>query len=304
MKGLKNIAWGVIVLFISSFSFSQLLMNKEGIEEIEKLEFNTAILLQNRIRSIHTEYMIKKELSPIIKKPHITEYYEYDNVGDMIMYYKTFLLHDTVYDTLVEYYSYDEQNLLNSKRRSEYGKFGAYEYTYQEGQIIKMEHSFEENSSTSKLNFIPKNRVLEEIELYQIQPLDSLSFIRYTLSQDKVRYKEKEVIYENGRLKKMHDRLLFGPQKYDVYHYAYFEDDLIKKEIVDNYTSQVKKQYIYTYKENKNISSIKIYSGQGEKHLYTVEFLYKEDTGLLEAVLKKEEATGTIEITKFKYIHY
>lgn len=297
----------ILILFLLFFSSltAQTIENDFGLEQIQMLKLNQEAMKKNRVRSIQTKFMVKKELSPIVKKPQITSYYEFDNDGNKIMYYKTFLLHDTVYDTLVEFYSYNEKNQLVTKRRSEYGKFGVYDYTYNDNnKVVKMEHYTEENVSQSKLTFIPKNRQLQETELYQIQKIDSLSYIIYTLSADNVRYKEEEAIYENGKLQKSHSRLLFGSQKYDVFHFAYFENDLIKKEVVDNFNSTVKKQYIYGYNEEKEIASIKIYEGKGEKHLYTIEFLYQEKTKLLDAILKKDEATGTIEITKLKYTFY
>lgn len=291
-------------VFVMSVVHTQTLDNEFGIQEVQKINFNKKLLKEQKIRSIQTEYMIKKELSPIVKKPEITSYYEYDNNGNHIIFYRTFLLYDTVYDTIVEYYSYGSNNQIISVIKSEYGKFGVYEYQYSGNEKVKMDHYIEENISPSKLIYIPKNRVHQEDEVYKTEKLDSLSYITYTLSADGVRYKEEEAQFENNRIKKKYSRLIFGTQKYDIQTFAYFENDLIKKEITNNYNSEVKTQFIYSYNEDKNLNSIKIFQGKGIKHLFTIEFLYNKDSKLLDAMLRKNEATGTIEITKLKYTYY
>lgn len=291
----------MVALLSTLIGNSQLLDNTQGIELFDHLMFNKKTLKKKRVRSIQTRFMIKKELRPIAKKPQLTTYYEYNNDGELILFYKTFLLFDTNYDTLVEFYTYQNSRLL-TKRKTEFGKIGVYNYDYNtSGLVKKVTKGREINLSNNKLIHIPQNYKEVGEENFHYQFIDDKSFVKYTLSVDSVRYKEQEVLYEKGKLIKDQTRLLYGQQKYEIYKYSYFEKDLVKKEVVDNYSSAVKKYFIYRYYSNKNLSSIETYNNKNE-HIYTTEFLYKND--LLDAILKKDERSKTIEITKYKYEFY
>lgn len=288
--------------FITVSSFSQdILLHKNGIEQFRKLSFNPEVIIKNKVRSITTEHMSKKTLSPIVKKPNITTYYEFNNAGQLTLYYKTFLLYDTIYDTIVEFYTYYEDGRLKELRKTEYGKYGVYTYKYKNDRIIEISQAQEENALAGKTTFIPKNHTEKYKEKFVYENTDSLSHIKYTLSEDDVRYKEEEIVFENGKLKKEQTRFLFSKQQHSVYRYYYFEDDLVKKEETDNYTQKKKQAFIYKYDSNKRINQMETY--KEEKKTYTTEFLYKE-TGLMDAIINKNVTTNTLEIIKFTHTHY
>ncbi len=294
----------VVFLIVGKYSISQALNNKEGLTNFTKINFNKELISSKKVRSITTEYMIKKELSPIDKKPKIKTYYEYNDSGLLTMYYRTFLLHDTIYDTLVEFYTYNEKHQLKELIKSEYGKYGIYTYKYdKKGRVVNVSRAEEENAHSSKIVFIPSKHKEVSKEYFEFSNIDSLSYMKYTLSDDNIRYKEKEVIFENGKLKKSYERLIFGSQKYKVYNYKYFEDKLVSKNVINNFDSKLMKRYVYRYYSDGNLSSMETHIKKENDPMFTIDFLYK-DTKLLGSILKKNEKTGTIEITKFKYSHY
>lgn len=298
----QHIITGLLFCLFLATSFSQdVLLHKNGIEQFSKLSFNPEVIVKNKVRSITTEHMNKKELSPIVKNPKVSTYYEFNNEGQLTMYYKTFMLYDTVYDTLVEFYSYYNDGKLKELRRSEYGKYGVYTYTYENDRLTEISQAQEENAIKSKTTFIPKNHQKKYKETFVYENIDSLSHIKYTLSEDGVRYKEDEVVYENGKLKKEQTRYLFSKQQHSIYRYYYFEDDLVKKEETDNYTQKTKNAFIYKYDQNKRINQMETY--KEDKKAFVTEFLYKE-TDLMDAIINKNTETNSIEIIKFSHTHY
>jgi hypothetical protein len=292
-----------LICSLSFIAFSQdALLHEKGLDQLTKLSFNKTLIIKNKVRSITTEYMYKKELSPIVKNPKRTIYYEFNDSGQLLMYYKTFQLYDTVYDTLVEFYSYNKLGQLKELRRSEYGKFGVYTYLYDNNKVVAVSQAEEENLTNSKLHFIPKNHNQKYTEKYVYETLDDLSYMKYTLSHDGVRYKEEEVVYKNSKIKKEKTRYLFSKQKYNVYNYYYFDNDLVKKEEVDNYSSKQKKAFVYRYDNKKRVTQMETF--KENENLYLTEFLYKENTELLDATINKNNNTKAIEIIKYKYSYY
>ena len=65
------------------------------------------------------------------------------------------MLYDTIYDTLVEFYQY-KNGFLDTKRKTEYGKIGVYQYVYDENGLVKKVNKGKEvNKSKSKIIHIP-----------------------------------------------------------------------------------------------------------------------------------------------------
>lgn len=292
----------IIICFCVVNSLSQdVLLHKNGIEQFTKLNFNPKVITKNKVRSITTEHMNKKELRAIVKNKKTSTYYEFNNSGQLTMYYKIFIVYDTLQDTLVEFYSYNNDGKLIELRKSEYGKYGVYKYKYEGDRLTEITQAQEENVLSSKIIFIPKNHIEKYKEKFVYENIDSLSYIKYTLSEDNVRYKEDEVLYELSKLKKEQTRYLFSKQQHSIYNYYYFEEDLVKKEEIDNYTQNQKKASIYKYDSIKRINQIETY--KEDMKIYITEFLYKE-TGLMDAIINKDTETNAIEIIKYTHTYY
>ena len=297
---LKHIKLILCLCTITSFS-QDVLLHKNGIDQFAKLDFNPEVIAKNKVRSITTEHMDKKELRAIVKNKKTNTYYEFNNSGQLTMYYKTFVVYDTIHDTLVEFYDYNKEGKLIVLRKSEYGKYGVYTYKYEGDKVIEIALAHEENAISSKTTFIPKNHTEKYKEKFVFEKIDSLSYIKYTLSEDNVRYKEDEVIYKLGKLKKEQTRYLFSKQQHSIYNYYYFDQDLVKKEEIDNYTQKQKQSFIYKYDSIKRINQIETY--REDKKVYTTEFLYKE-TGLMDAIINKNNETNAMEIIKYSHTYY
>lgn len=302
-KSVTHILFLTFCLLCGNIYTQNILVHPNGVDQFYKLNFNEEMIAKNKVRSITTEHLDRKSLNKIAKNTTTSSYYEFNDKGELTMYYKTFLLHTNVSDTLVEFYTYNDNGSLKELRRSEFGKYGVYSYTYKNNRVVEIAQAEEENALDScKTIFIPVNHKDKYKEKFIYENIDSLSYYKYTHSEDNVRYKEEEIVYELGKLKKEQTRYIFSKQQHSVFNYYYFDKDLVKKEEVDNYLNKVKQSFVYKYDSIGRVNQMETYK-ENEKNFLT-EFLYKENTGLLDAIIHKNTETNSIEIIKFTHTLY
>lgn len=295
---------GVILISIftlfSQGNNAQMVLNQKGIEDISKLSFNVEVLKAKGIKSITTSTRLKKELQPIVNVPSVETQYSFDQEGYINQYYKVYKLTDYLLDTVVEYYTYTN-NQLTTLIKSEYGRFGRYVYEYKNNRLSKEIRYREENTTGNKLDFIPAEQTKISEQTYTYEDANENLYIQCARSVENICFREEEVYSEKGNVVKQKIRFIFDDTQRESIFYAYKNGKLTSKSYKDEYKNKFEKKMSYQYNNKGEIYSI-TYFDENNKLLKTIEFLYKDE--LLDATLEKNEDTGTITIVKYKYEYY
>ena len=138
----------LFLLFITHFTFSQMLDNSKGETFSNTPFFNTSFIKLNKVKRITGYYSTKAELASI-KKSNNIYVYQFNQNGELIKEFKT-----KNNDTIVSQYAYDAFGNLSQIRKSDKYGFHSYHYKYDSiHRMISQEYRRDLNKSSDKTNF-------------------------------------------------------------------------------------------------------------------------------------------------------
>jgi YD repeat-containing protein len=298
----------LIILFIlfleSGITWAQMIRNRNCEAFTEAPYFDTAFVRKNKIHSILGSTSIKKEMD-IIRETDLIQYYEFDAKGRLIkQMYSHHKFNDRLDTTTIMYY-YDTKGRLTTRRQNDNYSFYSYNYEYDSaGNIIREVYSRDENCGPSKYAFKLGKQYEITSEKYSYKMKSDGSLAKYYYNSLDRPYMEAIfksdslgfIIYES-RSFSLTSRMIYEA------HYLFNEGGRVsnKKEITD-FRNGTGMEYKYGYDDKGNLTEYREVKA-GVETIYR-EILYDEYTGLLRAVLTKDQRTEVIGIVKFAYTFF
>ncbi len=282
-----------ILLFLGSFSQSQILDNEKGQAFTDKPFFNSSFIKKNKIKHLTGVYMYKKYKEGI-QETKYKYVYSFDTEGRLTSSYET-CPDDGSKDTVWNFYTYDAFSNLIVHRRSMDDGFNSDYYTYDSLQrLIKKEVRREVCDSSGN--------VLSSIIFYKetYRYFDNKNQLKRVSYNDYHLPFMEEIFYydENGYLLKKERRIKMTS---DVFYttFDYNEKGLLsairkKKRGEDKF----KEEWTFKYDELNNLLEKKIY----RDGIFTtdIQIVYNSKTKLMSSVITRQVSTGFFMIIRFK----
>ena len=264
--------------------------------------FNEKFIKINKIKSIKGSWSSKK-VKDIIRKKNVDFYYEFDENGMLQQQYSTFLSQDIKKDTNVIAYTYNNENKIIVKRKTDNNGFFSLTYDYDaKGNLLKETYAREENASNTKNDFNLKKQYIIKT--------DSFHYERLSNNQEKIThynsygksYKETFYYYDNlGYLSEVYTKYLIGNKKSKI-TYKYNETGKLSERTThaDLNKNFIKKE-VFIYDEIGNLMEIKTY--ENDEYKTSTQFLYDKNM-LMTAQLTKVITTEFLTIIQYEYGFY
>jgi hypothetical protein len=317
-------------LFIIHFCSAQLLNVKPVDINVGPVQFNSAIVKKNKIKSIQVVIVDKPDGSTIIDKG-ATQGYEFDEYGKLIRYYYTILnkievqeivipsikkrgkiirpvstrivtkyINDTVFANIY----YDNQSRIISKRTRTGDYYDAYYYEYNEqGQIRKEMHCRETNVSENKNEFKLGVQTVLSSETFQHIILTPTQIKKQCFNDEGREYK-KAIINMDAKGNKVSESYTFivsWMRQENSYEYD-TNNNLIKRSIQSNESGELKEHAVFENNATGVLLTERKY--KNENLLNEISYLYDDSFNLLKSQVNRDHKNASIGIVKYQYIFY
>jgi len=264
--------------------------------------FNEKFIKINKIKSIKGSWSSKK-VKDIIRKKNVDFYYEFDENGMLKQQYSTFLSQNIKKDTSVIAYTYNNENKIIVKRKTDNNGFFSLTYDYDaKGNLLKETYAREENASNTKNDFNLKKQYIIKT--------DSFHYERLSNNQEKIThynsygksYKETFYYYDNlGYLSEVYTKYLIGNKKSKT-TYKYNETGRLSERTTHaDLNKDLIKKEVFIYDEIGNLMEIKTY--ENDEYKTSTQFLYDKNM-LMTAQLTKVITTEFLTIIQYEYGFY
>jgi hypothetical protein len=282
----------IVLLFLSTFTFAQMLDNQEGNVFTDKPFFNAEFIRLNKIKSLTGNYTYKNP-GEAIKSTPFKYVYQFDTLGRLISCFET-RKDDGTKDTTWNLYSYSAQGRLTEHRKGDGKGFKVTCYEYDSiGRIIKEIYARDYLDTfrvmrrtifnTETMRYETEDSMVKQT-IYNDLDLPYLDVFRYYNSLGYLIEKQERVIVTSG----------VSSSKYE-----YNERGLLSSVKLFNLdqTSSYE-EYVFLYDENGNLSEKQYY--RGGKYITETEMIYNSNSNLLTYVLTRDVPTNQISIIGFK----
>lgn len=264
--------------------------------------FNEKFIKINKIKSIKGSWSSKK-VKDIIRKKNIDFYYEFDKNGMLKQQYSTFLSQDIKKDTNVIAYTYNNENKIIVKRKTDNNGFFSLTYDYDaKGNLLKETYAREENASNTKNDFSLKKQYIIKTDSFHCEQLSkSQKKITYYNSYGKS-YKETFYYYDElGYLSEVYTKYLIGNKKSKITYKFNEIGRLAERTTHADFNKNLIKKEEFIYDEIGNLMEIKTY--ENDEYKTSTQFLYDKNM-LMTAQLTKVIATEFLTIIQYEYSFY
>lgn len=289
------------LLIDSGMLGAQMIRNRNCEAFTEMPYFDTAFVRKNKIRKMTGSTSIKKEMD-IIRETELIQHYEFDAHGRLTkQMYSHHKFSDKLDTTTIMYY-YDTKGRLITRRQNDNYSFYSYNFEYDSaGNVTREVYSRDENCGPSKYAFKLGKQYEITSEKYSYKKKPDGSLVKYYYNSLDRPYMEGVfkidslgfIVYES-RSFSLTSRMIYEA------HYLFNEHGRVsnKKEITDFKTGNGI-EYKYGYDDKGNLTEYREVKS-GVENIYR-EILYDEYTGLLRAILTKDQRTKVIGVVKFSF---
>ena len=282
----------IFLLFVTNFSFSQMLDNSKGETFSKTPFFNTAFIKLNKVERITGYYSSKAELESITKSNNIYVY-QFNQNGELIKEFKT---KDN--DTIVSQYDYDKDGNLSQIRKSDKYGFHAYHLKYDSlHRLISQEYRRDINKSTNKTNFELEKSYYISSEFYRYENTSIGLKKLYYNSKNKIFKTEFFYRDQDGYLLKQDHQLKTGSGR-GITTYKYGNKGLLTSKFTETHIiGKTTTKMVFEYDEFENILAQHHY--RNGTYLTEYQIIYNDKTLLLSAILTRDVTLNFITILKF-----
>lgn len=277
-----------------AFGFSQMLLNPYG-QVLEDMPFfNASFIKDHKVKSFRGTYATKYD-HDVIRPNEDAFVYEFDRLGQLVRKYKIIKG-----DTLLSTYIYDYKGNVLIHRET--NKFGYYERRYRydnQNRITEMELRRDKNASMNKMSFELDAKHTVALEKYEYIPLEGNDYKKVCYnSSDRVYRIEFYYFDKLGRLSKKESSLHNGSGRSEMI-YFYNKEGLIEEvKTISRASGTHINRKLFTYDEDGNVLSRMQY--RNDKLTNEQQLVYFVDSGLLKAILTRENEESMITILQFK----
>ena len=290
--------FAVILIIIGTQTNAQLLDGSKNLFSDEPF-FNIDFVKVNKIKAITGELLYKKD-NEIIQSRNKFIRYDFDSLGRMFRIVNIFIRIDSIVDTTISAFHYDEKNRMITKRVSDNFGFYSLNYDYDShDNITKGTYCREISSGNSQSNFVLAKQYPIAFDAFEYEYLSAIQYKKKTLNNLGKPYKEI-IVNKNqaGQIVEEYGKLIVT-SKIEKINYAYDEKyRLIEKVDYSNVSEENKIVFKYKYDIQNNILEFEKY--QNDVLIFHSEFLYDENH-LFTSQVSRDEGNKTIDISKYSY---
>lgn len=262
--------------------------------------FNPVFVRNNHISTITGTLSVKKPMKAI-RQLGLEIRYEFDDAGRLINRYESYYRKGGHKDTLCIHYDYDELGRCMAQRKNDQYGFFLLEWKYDSaGNIIAETYSRLENAGSSKRHFSPGRiyRIREEKYIYSKPSPNQIKKTSFN-SADRP-YKEGISIFdEMGNLAERNERYIVTNKRWRTAYIYDKHNRLSVKTAYGSFEERDSTRHSFSYDTLGNIEEEKVL--QNERPVLLLQFLYDKASMLLDARLEKDENSGNIGITRYRY---
>jgi len=283
----------VILFFLPTLVFGQMLVNPKGEVLEDKPFFNIDFIQKNNSKRISGTYSTKFDRD-IIRPSNNKYVYEFDRLGQLVRKYK---LHSN--DTLIATFLYDYKGNISMHRES--NKFGFYEKRFKyddRDRVIQMELRRDKNSSLNKLSFELDISTVVATERFEYIPLEGIDYKKVCYnSADRIYRIEFYYFNSDGFLAKKESALHNGTGRSEVIYFYNEKGQVEEVKTISKQSGTHTSKKIFEYDEYGNLFSRFVY--RNDKLMTEEQLVYFEDNQKLKAIISREKATSMMTILKF-----
>jgi len=327
---LKQLTLVITTFLFSQFCIAQLINTKPVEIPLGPVNFNAAIVKQNKIKNIQLVMVDKPDGEMIIDKGG-TQGYEFDRNGNLTRYYYTILnrtenLEEDVSQlvrrgkvvrqagtrTVKKYYNdtifvdvfYNNTKWVIAKRARTGDYYDAYYYEYNaEGRIQKEVHCRETNVSENIKEFKLGVQSILSSETFQYTTLTATQLKKSCLNDEGREYKKAIINYDEHKKKLSENYEFIVSWMQADYYYKYDStSNLIGKTFSSNESGEMKTESTYEYNAYGDVITEKRFK-KGVL-MDEINILYDDTTRLPKSEVNRDHINASIGIVKFGYTYY
>lgn len=283
-----------IFMLVPIIGTGQMLLNPKG-EVLEDLPFfNPEFVKEHKVKSFRGYYATKFD-HDIIRPNEDSFVYEFDRLGQLVRKYKI-----TMGDTLLSTYIYDYRGNVLIHRET--NKFGYHEKRYRydnQNRVVEMELRRDRYAKMNKLAFELDEKHTVAVEQYEYIPLEGNNYKKVCYNGSGRVYRLEFYYFDKeNRLVKIESSLHNGSGRSEI-NYFYDENGFVEEvKTISRASGTHTNRKLFSYDDGGNVLSRHVY--RNDKLVNEQQIVYFEDTGLLKAILTREDEESMITILQFK----
>ncbi len=279
-------------MLVGTWSFGQVLDNRNGEAFTDKPFFNADFIRKNKLKRLTGSYVYKKR-GDIMRETRFKQVYEFDKQGNLVSNYET-RTDDGTKDTTWNIYKYDAKGNLIQHKKTDLEGFNTVEYVYDSLNRVIQERHFREIDTVAQ-----ETRSLLFNE-------ETIEYADYGDQKKRTRYNNYNLPYldeffnynELGYLVEREERIKMTSTVY-TYEYEYNETGrlaAIRKK--SNRKEGYLEELLFKYDALGNLMEKHIYKN-GE-FITDIQIVYSNNSKLLSSVITRQVSTGFIMVLRFK----
>jgi hypothetical protein len=273
-----------------------MVLNKNGEQLSDLVEFNPEFIRANKIKSINGRFTYKKTGS-VMRETNFWHVFTFDTLGRIVQSYET-RKDDGTRDTIWNNYFYNDRGFLIYQS---IGSKDNYEYTTtvynSEGRVTSIE-KFQRHKDLYGIPVIKEGQV----DLFSFEEKDG-HIIKTKRNKQGTPYAEITIFYnENGQLIKEEERYIATNEGL-IYYFDYDNmGNLLQKQTRSSNQSIVKEATTFKYDTRGEIMEKKVFNETVLKS--ETQYIHTESTGFISAILYQEGGSSTIRMLRIKEYEY
>ena len=324
----KAIILFCFLLFIFTYSFSQIIENKPSYIYTTDITFNSTFIKTSKVKKI-TALIADKPDNQTINDKGLVKCYEFDTSGNVTRFYFTVVKtvenievpvpavykkgkriskattkieSSYTYDTTFTWFAYDKTGRVTMKRTNVGEIFNTSYYEYDLNGFFSTETICKEtNKGTSIHNFELGVQTIISYESFQYVFQSPSQLKRLCLNDEGKVYKIGIINFSKTMVEENYSYVVGYVRYSNTYEYEN-AGKMIKKTIIGNASNDEKKISKYEYSVNGILLSEK--KLKNETLTNNIVYSYDDKTKLLKTQLNRDYPNATIGIVKFTYEFY
>lgn len=276
--------------------FGQIFPNKEGEQVAADLVFNPEFIQSNRIKSINGRFTFKFKGVPM-KETNYWQVFEFDTLGRIHRSYET-RKDDGTRDTVWTHYFYNDKGWLIYKSVGNGENLTYFTTVYDSDHRITSLEEFQRKKDSQGI--LSTKEISKELYTYEVK--DGIRIKTKINGFGSPISKETYFYDAKGKINRIEDRYI-STNEGTFAHFTYDGQGNLLFKNTETSKQGIEKEIIqFSYDKTGNLEEKKI-SIEGKIKL-DMQFIYKENTGFLSAILMEENSSSNITILRIKEYEY
>lgn len=291
-------ALALLLLLAPLAGWCQALLILPTAEDPEALLFNERFIARNGITSIVGERLVKRDNEPM-RTERERLFFRFDAQGRLVYSNNSYGQPGTGRDTASIAYAVDASGRVTRKLRNDLGGHFAYVLEHDDrGRVTRETYQRIENLSANRYDLVPGAITEISDEHFRYTQLNDTVLRRTYMNNLGLTYREKTFTSDRrGYLLSIEDHYVVNNRRGRI-SFTYDEQGRLASRTEQPDLAQPRTtRLVWRYDAAGNV--IEGESWNGDRQVARDEYLYEEGTMLLKARLRKDLASGNIQVIKF-----